>query len=301
MYYYMKFYVGSPFVEQSAIIDTGSDTLAFPCDQCKTGDCGKHQDPRFFTQKSKSFNFDLQCYNHLIYENHDICRFTKSYAEGSSLFGFLANDYIKFKNSRPVQDLKLNKLNSFLSKDLTLKSDFGCTTKETGLFKTQFADGILGLDNTSQFITSMEKDNVFSSPMTFSFGLCFHETGGIMSVDLRHRLVQDDKITMLKMDRNQMGPPLVLDFNPNDSYYKITVTKFQVSDEFVDLPPIPLMIDSGTTFSHFPDKYINTIFSSLNKYCRSNRNKCGKLTNPNFNPDSCVELTQPDDDYKNPQ
>ena len=32
MYYFAKFYVGSPPVEQSAIIDTGSDTLAFPCD-----------------------------------------------------------------------------------------------------------------------------------------------------------------------------------------------------------------------------------------------------------------------------
>jgi len=55
MYYFSKFYVGTPAVEQSAIIDTGSDTLAFPCDSCKSKDCGTHQDPRFYTGKSNSF------------------------------------------------------------------------------------------------------------------------------------------------------------------------------------------------------------------------------------------------------
>lgn len=83
----------------------------------------------------------------------------KKYAEGSSLNGFLAEDYVKFKNSRPVSDYKLNKLNGQLKNDLKLKAEFGCTTKETGLFKSQYADGILGLDDGSTFIQSMENDN----------------------------------------------------------------------------------------------------------------------------------------------
>ena len=64
---------------------------------------------------------------------------------------------MKFKNSRSVNDPKLSQLNSALKKDLWIKTEFGCTTKETGLFKTQFADGILGLDNDSTMIESMEK------------------------------------------------------------------------------------------------------------------------------------------------
>lgn len=60
----------------------------------------------------------------------------KKYAEGSSLHGFLAEDYIRFKNSRPVADYKLDKFNEKLKNDLMLKAEFGCTTKETGLFKT---------------------------------------------------------------------------------------------------------------------------------------------------------------------
>lgn len=111
--------------------------------------------------------------------------------------GFLAEDYIKFKNSRPVSDYKLSKFNEKLKNDLKLKAEFGCTTKETGLFKSQYADGILGLDNGSTFISSMENDNSLKSQKVFSFGLCFHKNGGIMSIDLRNKFYSDDKITML--------------------------------------------------------------------------------------------------------
>ena len=42
MYYFAKFGVGNPTKTQSAIIDTGSDTLAFPCEKCSSGNCGSH-------------------------------------------------------------------------------------------------------------------------------------------------------------------------------------------------------------------------------------------------------------------
>lgn len=136
MYYFAKFQVGSPPVEQSAIIDTGSDTLAFPCDSCASGDCGQHQDQRFDTNESSTFNYDIDCSNKVHYKNKNVCQFIKSYAEGSSLLGFMADDLVRFKNSQRVNDPKLDKLNKSLKKDLRMKAEFGCTTKETGLFKT---------------------------------------------------------------------------------------------------------------------------------------------------------------------
>ncbi len=61
MYYFAKFQVGEPPVEQSAIIDTGSDTFAFPCDNCTSSDCGSHQDPRYIISNSKTFGFKVDC------------------------------------------------------------------------------------------------------------------------------------------------------------------------------------------------------------------------------------------------
>lgn len=156
MYYFAKFAVGSKNKTQSAIIDTGSDTLAFPCENCEGGNCGSHQNTRFITSKSKTFNFDINCNVKEYYRSNRICEFRKKYAEGSTLKGFLADDYVKFKNSRPVNDYKLTKFNRKLKKDLKLMAEFGCTTKETGLFKSQYADGILGLDDGSTLIESME-------------------------------------------------------------------------------------------------------------------------------------------------
>jgi len=72
---------------------------------------------------------------------------------------------------------------------MSLKALFGCTLKETGLFKDQFADGILGLDDGSSFIKSLESDSILKGEKVFSFGLCFHISGGIMSVDLRHKFL----------------------------------------------------------------------------------------------------------------
>lgn len=67
------------------------------------------------------------------------------------------------------------------------------------MFKTQFADGILGLDNDSSMIESMEKSysSKTKKDMVLNFGLCFHETGGIMSVDMRDKNRKVDKIHYL--------------------------------------------------------------------------------------------------------
>ncbi len=297
MYYFSKFFVGSPEMEQSAIIDTGSDTLAFPCSQCPAGDCGTHQDPIFFTKQSKTFHFDMRCSSRSYIENIEVCRFTKSYAEGSSLSGFKAEDYVRFKNAKVVQDNRLRLFNSNLNKDLRLKAEFGCITKEDGLFKTQFADGILGLDDNSKLIESLEEENSKQINKVFSFGLCFHSTGGIMSIDLRNRDVADDKIVMLNKSIHKYSEPITVPYNSLDNYYNIRVTGFELANRKIKVPSVIMMVDSGTTFSHFPNLHLDKIFSYLNDYCRRNRDKCGKLPRPEFTQDTCLELKLPDKDY----
>lgn len=305
MYYYTKFSVGNPDSTQSAIIDTGSDTLAFPCDHCHSKDCGTHEDPRFVTKKSKTFKYDLHCTSHIFYRHHKVCQFVKQYAEGSTLLGFLADDYIRFKNARRVNDPKLVHFNSYLKKDLKLKAEFGCTTKETGLFKDQYADGIIGLDQHSGFIKSMESYNSKSAPKVFSFGLCFHSNGGIMSIDLRHKHQVDDKIVMLNKAIADLKAPLEADFTSNSNYYQIEVSRFSIWEgpsehtNLVELKPISVMIDSGTTFTHLPDFYLSHILKKLSEYCKEKEERCGRVPDPVFSPNSCLELSQPDDFFKN--
>lgn len=298
MYYFSKFSIGDPAVEQSAIIDTGSDTLAFPCDHCASNDCGTHQDPRFITKNSTSFKVNMHCQNRINYHDIQVCKFIRSYAEGSSLIGFLASDFLDFKNSVRTDDARLAKLNQAMKTDLKLKALFGCTTKETGLFKTQYADGILGLDNSSSVIKSMEENE--GKDKTLSFGLCFHETGGIMSIDIRSRGTEKQKILNKALKAENL---MRIPFSATSSYYEITVLGIKIKGFNIEpkkrLNAIDMMIDSGTTFSHFPDAYMKSILYQLNSYCNTKKEYCGNLEHANFNENSCIELVQPDDDYSN--
>jgi hypothetical protein len=60
----------------------------------------------------------------------DPCTFAISYAEGSSLSGIIIEDEIQFEGG---------------SEGESIRTSFGCTTKETNLFYTQAANGIFGL------------------------------------------------------------------------------------------------------------------------------------------------------------
>lgn len=109
-------------------------------------------------------------------------------------------------------------------------------------------------------ISSLEDSMSKSSgkKMVFSFGLCFHENGGIMSVDMRDHEKRNSKIHYLNQNENQMRKPLVFKYNADESYYEIKVNGFKVGNgQYFDVSPIDMMVDSGTTFTHFPTSYVN--------------------------------------------
>ena len=298
MYYFATFDVGTPAKPQSVIIDTGSDTMAFPCETCHGRNCGSHQYPRFKPGTSSTFKYKIRCSNPQRMGGHQVCKFVKSYAEGSSLYGFLADDLIRFKNAKAVYGNKLKLLNNKLVKDVRIQTEFGCTEKETGLFKTQYADGILGLDDQSEFINSLEQLNG-NGRKVFSFGLCFHEHGGIMSIDLRNRYEPDDKIRMLNKDISKYDHPLIVPYDNSNMYFEIPLQGFWMGNDRVNLDvTATMMIDSGTTFTHFPNIIMRQILLELNKYCSKSTERCGKIPNAVFKEDSCLELRPPDENFK---
>lgn len=83
---------------------------------------------------------------------------------------------------------------------------------------------------------------------------------------------------------------MVLKYNDDESYYELTVNKFKIGNLILDVAEITLMVDSGTTFTHFPSSYVNKILAYLNNYCTSHKDRCGKIGETNFDEDTCLEL-----------
>lgn len=67
---------------------------------------------------------------------------------------------------------------------------------------------------------------------------------------------------------------------------------------FFNEESMSIMIDSGTTFSHFPKHYLFNIMHYLKQFCMKNIHKCGRLKNLDFSHHSCIELKQPDEYFK---
>ena len=91
----------------------------------------------------------------------------------------------------------------------------------------------------------------------------------------------------------------MLNYDISESYYELTAKAFKIGNLKISVTPITLMVDSGTTFTHFPTSYVWKILAKLNEFCETNISKCGQLKTPNFEEDSCLELKQPDKNYKN--
>mmetsp|Transcript_27505 Transcript_27505/g.33371 ORF Transcript_27505/g.33371 Transcript_27505/m.33371 type:complete len:572 (-) Transcript_27505:448-2163(-) len=137
--HYATIWVGSPPQRQSVIVDTGSHFTAFPCVGCE--ECGEehHTDKYFDPSLSQSF-YALGC-NECIMSRCESgrCVFSEEYTEGSSWKAYQGKDnFFVGKNQAYGRDDPVD--NSF-----AIPFMFGCQIRETGLFATQLANGIMGM------------------------------------------------------------------------------------------------------------------------------------------------------------
>ena len=159
--HYIDLWCGTPPQRQTVIVDTGSGVTAFPCSGCKA-DCGApdyHIDEYFIEADSSTFikNTCDQCLRGrcaTLSDPDGDCIISMSYAEGSSWKAYEAKDqcYVGGPHSTALlsdnegtEDIDPNHAKAF-----GFELIFGCQTHVTGLFKTQLADGIMGMENNEQ-------------------------------------------------------------------------------------------------------------------------------------------------------
>mmetsp|Transcript_37804 Transcript_37804/g.43186 ORF Transcript_37804/g.43186 Transcript_37804/m.43186 type:complete len:279 (-) Transcript_37804:9-845(-) len=152
--HYVDLWIGTPSQRQTVIVDTGSSITALPCNDCS--DCGAdefHTDGLYNEDRSSSFKVVTKCEDCALDGSCDTtsydtprCIKQNSYAEGS---GWMAHEVIDrvclggpSHESAPLDD------SDNLPTDGIFRLQFGCQTHLTGLFLTQLADGIMGMDKS---------------------------------------------------------------------------------------------------------------------------------------------------------
>lgn len=176
--HYIDLWCGTPPQRQTVIVDTGSGVTAFPCSGC--ADCGSpayHIDGYFRYSESSTFEqvgCD-QCSARGRCTSDNQCRIGMSYQEGSSWNAFEAKDtcYVGGFHNAPVTQVVGGEddIDPRHASTFGFPLQFGCQTKITGLFKTQLADGIMGMENAeSSFWAQMHAANKIQNK---AFSLCF--------------------------------------------------------------------------------------------------------------------------------
>ncbi len=154
--HYVDLWVGTPPQRQTVIVGTGSAKTGFPCSKCY--DCGElyHTDAYFDENFSETYRKSSECdCQYGICANTKECVLSTHYEEGSSWFGIESIDvtYAGGPHDKlqelpgSFSDKDKDDADPLRAKNFAFNHTFACMYSTTGLFKTQMADGIIGMDN----------------------------------------------------------------------------------------------------------------------------------------------------------
>ena len=225
-YFFARLRVGTPGQDFTVIIDTGSSLLAIPCEGCNN--CGRHEDPKFQPSRSSTYHAVTCNSPHCGTCVANQCTYREHFVEGSSIAGHLAMDQLGLE---PPGGQDFVRVEAF----------FGCQTSETGIFKSQRADGIMGVGKQAQYPTlldTMVSDHHLPDTLTF----CISRTAGWVSFGAQP----------------PTNAPAVTTMKPNGKYYILTLLNGKLGNTDLDVSSAVfnsgqgVLLDSGTSLIYLP-------------------------------------------------
>jgi hypothetical protein len=239
-------YIGSPVPQrQSVIIDTGSHYTAFPCVGCNG--CGQHTD-KYWDPKNSTTCKVANCAG-------SPCQLSQSYSEGSSWHAYKVEDKLWVGGLSRSEIPKGN--------DYQVDFNFGCQTSETGLFKTQLADGIMGMSMSPDTLPVQLKSKGVVAVNIFA--LCYRVGGGIMTIGgVDQRIHSKSGIDYAKSLHNSGWFTVklldVVFTNPDGRGSKIYRNSLGIDTSKLNTGK-GIIVDSGTTDTYLPSS-LATVFKS---------------------------------------
>ena len=230
MYSYLR--VGTPMQKFAVILDTGSSITSIPCKGCSA--CGTHMDPAFDAALSST--------------SRDTGKpFSQSYLEGSSLGGTYIEDVVCLGDGcKDVEQVQFT---------------FGCATRMTNMFRTQKADGIIGLDMSKRSLLHVLAEVHKLDADIFS--LCFGRQGGFLSVG---------GIS----DAHHVQPMGWSPFVQLGAHYQLSLKSFTVVGlgDAAGTIAVPkrhqtAMIDTGSTFSYVTPGIWAPLSAAWHAWCKA--------------------------------
>lgn len=271
-YYYTDLWVGTPPEKQTVIVDTGSRLTAFPCMDCD--DCGHHLDSYYNYTRSTSSKV-IKCNDHYSCSTckNDRCGYIQSYAEGSSISGYLIQDIIRLGDSYDESD--------------AVTFTFGCHARETNLFRTQLADGIMGLAFGSERVETII-DVLFKHKNvdTNLFALCFGLEDGYMTVGGYNETTHTSEISYVNMYDNM--------------YYAVKMEGVLVQHQLLPISvkdfgthyTTGTMLDSGTTFTYLASPVYTAFWKEIENFCSQDENCRGSRKTVYGEPKKCFSYEE---------
>ncbi|KAG8470874.1 hypothetical protein KFE25_009295 [Diacronema lutheri] len=217
--------LGTPAQHFELIVDTGSSITTVPCAGCTQ--CGRHR--KFDARRSTTAS---AC-------TGDSCAFSITYQEGSAYRGVYMNDWLSLGTAAACAAVPFT---------------FGCSGVETGLFRSQQADGILGLAPGSAARRTVHDALVARSIVRNVFSLCIAPQAGRGFLEFGDRAPT----------RRALQPQPPSSRLVSSRLHLVSVRGVRLGEGLPSLgEPASALLDSGTTFVYVGARLFAPLFRAV--------------------------------------